>query len=59
MDRDLDERVARHATPNELLRAARDKGFRTLAEDGIRRVLDGTTSLAELARVVDLTDRMG
>ena len=59
MDRDLDERVARHATPNELLKAARDKGFRTLAEDGIRRVLDGTTSLAELARVVDLTDRMG
>jgi general secretion pathway protein E/type IV pilus assembly protein PilB len=59
MDRDLDERVARHATPNELLCAARDKGFRTLAEDGLRRVLDGTTSLAELARVVDLTDRMG
>jgi len=34
------------------------KGFRTLADDGIRRVLDGSTSLEELMRVVDLTDRM-
>ena len=34
------------------------KGFRTLADDGVRRVLDGSTSLEELIRVVDLTDRM-
>ena len=26
----------------------------SLADDGVRRVLDGTTSVAELARVVDL-----
>jgi type IV pilus assembly protein PilB len=30
-------------------------GHRSLAEDGLRRVLDGSTSLAELARVVDLS----
>ena len=29
-----------------------------LADDGMLRVLDGSTSLEELARVVDLTDRM-
>ena len=29
-----------------------------LADDGMHRVLNGTTSLEELARVVDLTDRM-
>ena len=58
MDGDLDELVARRATLREIRNAARAKGFRTLAEDGVRRVLDGTTSLAELARVVDLTDRM-
>ena len=29
-----------------------------LADDGLRRVLNGTTSLEELGRVVDLTDRM-
>ncbi len=34
------------------------KGFKTLADDGVRRVLDGSTALDELMRVVDLTDRM-
>ena len=33
------------------------KGFRPLADDGIRRVLTGDTSLEEIARVVDLTER--
>jgi general secretion pathway protein E/type IV pilus assembly protein PilB len=41
-----------------MLNAAMAKGFRTLADDGIRRVLDGSTSLEELMRVIDLTDRM-
>lgn len=58
MDSDLDELVARRATARELRNAARAKGFRTLAEDGLRRVLDGSTSLDELARVIDLTERM-
>jgi general secretion pathway protein E/type IV pilus assembly protein PilB len=58
MDADLDELIARRATMREVRNAARAKGFRTLAEDGVRRVLDGTTSLDELARVVDLTERM-
>jgi len=57
-DADLDELVARGATARELEEAARSKGFVSLAEDGLRRVADGTTSLAELARVVDLSDRM-
>ncbi|MER2554678.1 MAG: hypothetical protein ABTQ28_15585, partial [Thauera sp.] len=39
----------------ELRAAARTRGHRSLAEDGLRRVLDGSTSLAELARVVDLS----
>ena len=54
-DSGLDELVAHRATPRELLDEAARRGFRTLAEDGLRRVLDGTTSLPELARVVDLT----
>ncbi|HSD39120.1 MAG TPA: ATPase, T2SS/T4P/T4SS family [Rhodocyclaceae bacterium] len=58
LDADIDELIARRATMRELRNAARAKGFRTLAEDGVRRVLDGTTSLDELARVVDLTERM-
>ncbi|HMV19023.1 MAG TPA: GspE/PulE family protein [Rhodocyclaceae bacterium] len=58
IDHRLDELVARRASPRELLAAAHDQGFRSLAEDGSRRVLEGHTSLEELARVVDLTDRM-
>jgi type II secretory ATPase GspE/PulE/Tfp pilus assembly ATPase PilB-like protein len=55
MDRDLDELVARRATQRDILNAALERGYRSLADDGIARVLEGYTSLAEVARVVDLT----
>ena len=58
MDADLDELVARRATMREVKQAALAKGFRTLAEDGLRRVREGSTSLEEVGRVVDLTERM-
>ncbi len=58
MDGELDEMIAHRATPREISKSALAKGFRTLAEDGIRRVLDGSTALDELMRVIDLTDRM-
>ncbi len=57
MDSDLDELVARRATAKELHAAARAKEFRPLAEEAIARVLDGTTSLAEISREIDLTGR--
>ena len=58
MNGDLDELVAKRATGREIRLAAVQNGFTLLAEDGLRRVLDGSTSLEELSRVVDLTDRM-
>jgi len=58
LDGELDELIARRATGLEMQKAAVAKGFRTLADDGARRVLDGSTALDELMRVVDLTDRM-
>ena len=58
MDAALDELVARRATAREILTAARASGFKTLAEDGIRLVRAGVTSIDELMRVADLTDRM-
>ena len=58
LDPDLDELVARRATAREIRQTASQKGFRPLADDGTRRVLDGETSLEELCRVVNLTDRM-
>ncbi len=58
MDPAIDELIARRATAHEILTAARAKGFKTLAEDGIRLVRAGVTSVEELMRVADLTDRM-
>ncbi|MBI1732987.1 MAG: Flp pilus assembly complex ATPase component TadA [Gammaproteobacteria bacterium] len=57
-DPDLDELLARRGTPREFLRMALSKGFRTLADAGAQRVLDGSTSLEEISRVVDLTQRL-
>jgi general secretion pathway protein E/type IV pilus assembly protein PilB len=58
MDSDLDELVARRASPRELREAAITKNFRSLADEGVHRVVDGTTSLAEVARAIDLTGRV-
>jgi general secretion pathway protein E/type IV pilus assembly protein PilB len=58
IDPGIDELIARRATAREILTAARAKGFKTLADDGVRLVRAGTTGLEEVMRVVDLTDRM-
>jgi type II secretory ATPase GspE/PulE/Tfp pilus assembly ATPase PilB-like protein len=58
IDGAIDELIARRATAREILSTALAGGFRTLADDGARLVRAGTTSLDELMRVVDLTDRM-
>ena len=55
---DLDELIARRCTAREIRQLADSQGFVSLADDGLRRVLDGSTSLEELGRVVDLTDRL-
>ena len=54
-DTELDALVARGASTLDISKAAAARGFRPLAEDGIRRVLEGLTSLDEVSRVVDLT----
>jgi general secretion pathway protein E/type IV pilus assembly protein PilB len=58
VDNGIDELIARRATTHEIRNRAQLQGFTTLADDGLRRVMNGTTSLEELGRVVDLTDRM-
>ncbi len=57
-DTDMDELVAGRGTPKELMRMALSKGFRPLADAGAARVRDGTTSIDEVSRVVDLTNRL-
>jgi general secretion pathway protein E/type IV pilus assembly protein PilB len=57
VDSDLDELIARHATMREMKAQAVSNGFKTMADDGIRRVLAGETTIEELSRIVDLTTR--
>ena len=58
IDSDIDSLISRRAHLDELHKIALDKGFVTLAEDGVRRILEGYTSIAEVMRVIDLTSRM-
>lgn len=59
MTPELDELTSRRASLRELKSTVRAGGFHSLVDDGLRRVRDGTTTLEEVARVVDLTDRLG
>lgn len=54
MDEDLDEIVARGGTKAELKRAAKEKGFKNMRDDGILKILDGITSLDEVAGAVHI-----
>jgi len=58
IDSDMDSLISRRAHLDELQKMAFDKGFVTLAEDGVRRIIEGYTSLAEVMRVIDLTSRL-
>ena len=58
MTAELDELTARRASLRELKSAARAAGFKALVDDGMRRVMEGVTTLEEVGRVVDLTERL-
>lgn len=58
VDSDMDALIARRAHLDELRKLALQKGFVTLADDGIRRILEGYTSIEEVMRVIDLTSRV-
>ena len=54
LDDTLEEMIAHQAGTYELKKQAQKTGFITLAKEGMRRVLEGSTSLEEVSRVVDL-----
>jgi len=58
MNSELDDLLANAASTKEIREAANRQGFLTLADDGIRHIIDGITSIEEVARVADLTERM-
>lgn len=55
-DSELDELVTQRASLKVLTEHVRKKGFVTMAEDGMRRVREGLTTVDEIGRVVDLTE---
>ncbi|MDH5710162.1 MAG: GspE/PulE family protein [Gammaproteobacteria bacterium] len=55
---ELDELIAKRATLGELKECAIKTGYKTLADDSIRVVMDGLTSLQEVSRVIDMTQRL-
>ncbi len=57
-DSELDDILARKGSQSEFLRVALSKGFKTLIDVGTSRILEGTSSLEEITRVVDLSLRL-
>ncbi len=55
---EMDELVAKQASRVELLSCARKHGFKTMGDDGVAKVLAGETSIAELVRHINMTDRL-
>lgn len=52
---ELSALVAANATVEGLLASAKQDGFSTLADEGLRLVREGTTSMEEVSRVIDFT----
>jgi len=55
MDAELDDLIAQRQPTGKLLSQALHRGFEPLARDGVRRIKQGITTLAEVARVIDMT----
>ncbi len=58
IDDDLDEMIANKAHMVQLKKVAKKSGYKTLADDGVKRILEGITTLEEVGRVIDLTERL-
>ena len=50
--------ISNKTSAHEILKAAVATGFKTLADDACRRVMEGSSSLDEITRKVDLTSRV-
>lgn len=55
---EIDELMAKGATRRELIQAASDNGFVSLAESGLTKVRNGQTSVEEVIKTVNLIDRL-
>lgn len=58
-DEDLDDIVANNGHKSALKAKAKEKGFRSMADDGVEKILLGITTIPALMKVCNLADRMG
>lgn len=57
MDEELDDMLAAGAQKSEIKAAARRKGFQSMVDDGILKILEGVTSYDAVTKVLNFTDR--
>jgi type II secretory ATPase GspE/PulE/Tfp pilus assembly ATPase PilB-like protein len=57
-DAEIDEMIAERVTQGKIKKYLQESGFQALADDAARRVIEGYTTLDEVSRIVDLTDRL-
>lgn len=58
MDEELDDIIATGCQKATLRAAARRKGFKSMVDDGILKILDGVTSVDAVSKVLNFADRM-
>ena len=54
MDEELDNMLAEGKTKGDIKEKAVEKGFKSMKDDGILKILEGVTSIEAISRVVDL-----
>ena len=58
LDEDLDDIIASGGHKNVLKTKAREKGFKSMLDDGILKIYEGTTSLDAVTKVLNFSDRL-
>ena len=53
-DDELDDLLAKNVSKAELKKRATEKGFKNMRDDGILKILQGTTTIEAVANVVSL-----
>jgi type IV pilus assembly protein PilB len=59
LSRTIREKIVAGASEAELKKIGVSEGMRTLAQDGLQKVLAGITTVAELARVIQVDEEVG
>ena len=53
-DEDLDDLVASNASKAEIRKTAFEKGFKSMKDDGMLKILEGITDFAAVSKVVNI-----